>query len=111
MGVESYTTITNLSIRDLIQRRIPSGLKILLLDSITIPPPYGYLKMHLFLRDKELIRSLIEQKQILALRLRYILMYYLEAMKEPTNLYDPADEHGMEICGLYETDVINPPWE
>ena len=38
-------------------------------------------------------------------------MYYLEAMKEPADLYDLADEHGMEICGLYETDVINPPWE
>ena len=67
--------------------------------------------MHLTLRDKELIRCLIEQKQSLVPRLRCIFMYYHEEMKEPTDLYDLADEHGMEICGLYETDVIDPPWE
>ena len=32
-------------------------------------------------------------------------------MKEPTDLYDLTDEHGMEICGLYKPDVIDPPWE
>ena len=69
------------------------------------------MKTHLTLRDKELIRCLIEQKHNLAPRLSYIFMYYLEEMKEPADLYDLADEHGMEICGLYETDVINPPWE
>ncbi|KAI4262029.1 MAG: hypothetical protein L6R42_002784 [Xanthoria sp. 1 TBL-2021] len=61
--------------------------------------------------DKELIRCLIEREQSPAPRLRYIFTYYLEEMSEPTDLYDLADEHGMEICGLYRTDVIDPPWE
>lgn len=56
--------------------------------------------MLLFPIDKELIRCLTEHKQSLAPRLRYTFMYYLEEMSEP-----------MEICGLYRTDVIDPPWE
>ena len=47
----------------------------------------------------------------MAPRLRLIFLYYFEEMTEPTDLYDLADEHGMEICGLYETDVIDLPWE
>lgn len=109
--MESYATNANFGITELIRSRLPSGLRMLLLESITIPPPYRDLKMLVFPMDKELIRCLLEQNQSMAPRLRYIFMYYLVEMSEPTDLYDPADEHGMEICGLYKTDVFDPPWE
>ncbi|KAL8851888.1 MAG: hypothetical protein Q9221_003211 [Calogaya cf. arnoldii] len=98
-------------IRQMIHNRLPPGLKMLLLESLTLPPLHRGLVMGLFPKDKELIRCLIEQRKDVAPRLRYIFMYYLEEMSEPDDLYDLADEHGMEFCALYASDVIDPGWE
>ncbi|KAI4266056.1 MAG: hypothetical protein L6R38_008986 [Xanthoria sp. 2 TBL-2021] len=68
-GVKPYVTNTNLGITELIRSRLPPGLRMFLLESLTIPPPYGDVKMLLFPMDKGLIRCLIEQKQSLAPRL------------------------------------------
>ncbi|KAL8782248.1 MAG: hypothetical protein Q9213_005551 [Squamulea squamosa] len=110
-GVKSYTTSSQPDITGLVRSRLPSGLRIILLESLTIPAPVEGLKMRLFPDDKEFIKCLIEHKQNLAPRLTHIFMYYLEEMSEPTELYDLADKHGMEICGLFSTDVINPDCE
>ncbi|KAL8725232.1 MAG: hypothetical protein Q9166_007488 [cf. Caloplaca sp. 2 TL-2023] len=110
-GVASYATPKHPDLLNLIRSRLPSGLKMLLLESLTVPSPIGDLKMLLFPMDQELIRCLITQKKKIAPRLRYIFMYYLEEMVEPKELCELADEHGMEICGLFRGDIIDPGWE
>ncbi|KAL8670142.1 MAG: hypothetical protein Q9168_005307 [Polycauliona sp. 1 TL-2023] len=112
-GVESYANGSSMGITELVRSRIPPGLKILLLESLTIPPPFRTenLCMLLFPMDKELITCLIEQKENLVPKLTYIFMLYLEEMVEPQDLYDVADKHGMQLCGLYKRDIIDPRWE
>ncbi|KAL8893360.1 MAG: hypothetical protein Q9192_005348 [Flavoplaca navasiana] len=107
-GVESYTEGTNTSIADLIRSRLPRGLKMLLLDGLTSPLPSPELRMFLFPMDQELIRCLIEQRESLAPRLRYINLYYLEEMVEPTELYDLATKHSIEMLALYATENTDP---
>ena len=31
-------------------------------------------------------------------------------MVEPTDLYELANEIGVKMCGLYQSDDINPDW-
>ncbi|KAL8864861.1 MAG: hypothetical protein Q9174_007189, partial [Haloplaca sp. 1 TL-2023] len=114
-GVESYTTGTKLGLLKLVRSRFPPGLKILLLESLTIPPPPGpvreELDMVLSPKDLELIRCLIEHKQSFAPKLHFIFMYYLDEMVEPEELYELAGKRGIEICGLYQSDIIDPGLE
>ncbi|KAL8888635.1 MAG: hypothetical protein Q9192_006145 [Flavoplaca navasiana] len=106
-GLESYVAGTDTSIAELIRTRLPRGLKILLLDGLTSPPS-PELRMFLFPMDQELIRCLIEHRQSLAPRLRYINLYYLEEMVEPTELYDLATKHSIDMSALCVTDHIDP---
>ncbi|KAL9000539.1 MAG: hypothetical protein Q9169_000832 [Polycauliona sp. 2 TL-2023] len=94
--LKSYAEGTNLSITELIRGRLPRGLKILLLLGITVPPPGPELISFLFPMDKEFIRCLVEQKQSLAPRLKYVWMYGSQGMVDPEDLYDLALEHGVE---------------
>ncbi|KAL8657644.1 MAG: hypothetical protein Q9226_001706 [Calogaya cf. arnoldii] len=110
-SVQSYTTGKDLNITELIRNRLPPGLKMLLLESLTVPPLRRGFVMELFPKVKELIRYLIERRKDVAPRLRYIFTYYLEEMSEPDDLYNLADEHWMEFCALYASDVIEPGWE
>ncbi|KAL8819671.1 MAG: hypothetical protein Q9223_001942 [Gallowayella weberi] len=87
-GVTSYTTPSHPNLPNLIRSRLPPGLKVLLLESITIPPPAPGLGQVLFPMDIELISCLIEQKAQVAPRLKFIFMYYLEEMTEPGELDD-----------------------
>ncbi len=32
-------------------------------------------------------------------------------MSEPSEQYDLADDHEVELCGLYSSDVIEPDWD
>ncbi len=107
-GVESYTAGTNSSIAELIRSRLPRGLKMLILDGLTSPPPSPELRMFLFPMDQELIRCLIEQRESLAPRLRYINLYYLEEMVEPTDLYGLATKHSIEMLALYANENDDP---
>ncbi|KAL8977143.1 MAG: hypothetical protein Q9205_006995, partial [Flavoplaca limonia] len=104
---QSYTAGTGLNITDLIRSRLPSGLKMLLLESLTTHSSLQYLQMEIYPRDKEFIRCLIEQRQSLAPRLRYINLYYMEDMVEPTELYDLATKHSIEMSTLYEEETID----
>ncbi|KAL9629429.1 MAG: hypothetical protein Q9204_005276 [Flavoplaca sp. TL-2023a] len=107
-SVESYAEGTNTSIAELIRSRLPRGLKMLLLEGLTSPRPNPELRTSLFPKDQELIRCLIEQRESLAPRLKYINLYYLEDMVEPTELYDLATKHSIEIGALSATDNTDP---
>ncbi|KAL8689186.1 MAG: hypothetical protein Q9224_004701 [Gallowayella concinna] len=104
-GVTSYTTPSHPNLPNLIRSRLPPGLKVLLLESITMPPPAPGLKQLLFPMDIELIACMIEQKAQVAPKLKFIFLYYLEEMTEPEELYELADKHDMRLCGLYKSEI------
>ncbi|KAL9036962.1 MAG: hypothetical protein Q9180_003995 [Flavoplaca navasiana] len=104
---QSYTAGTGLNITDLVRSRLPSGLKMLFLESLTTHSSLQYLQMEIYPRDEEFIRCLIEQWQSLAPRLRCINLYYLEDMVEPTELYDLATKHSIEMYTLSEEETID----
>ncbi|KAL8990275.1 MAG: hypothetical protein Q9169_008163 [Polycauliona sp. 2 TL-2023] len=110
-SAESYTTGTNRTITELVRSRIPAGLKILLLESVSSPPPAAFLLATLSPRDREFIRCLIEQRKSLAPRLKHIYLFYKEEMAMPDDLVTLAEEHEMSLFPGYHDDVIAPTWD
>ncbi|KAL8889198.1 MAG: hypothetical protein Q9215_003497 [Flavoplaca cf. flavocitrina] len=108
---QSYTAGTSLNITDLIRSRFPSGLRMLLLESLTTHSFLKYLQVEIYPQDEEFIRCLIEQRQSLAPRLKFINLYYLEDMVEPTELYDLAIKHSIEISAWYAKESIDPDFK
>ncbi|KAL8652299.1 MAG: hypothetical protein Q9210_002757 [Variospora velana] len=90
-GVESYTTPDHPDLAELVRSRLPPRLKVLLLESITVPPPAPGLAQLLFPMDIELITCLIKQRRYVAPKLKSIFMYYLDEMTDPTELNDIID--------------------
>ncbi|KAI2620071.1 hypothetical protein GGR54DRAFT_630578 [Hypoxylon sp. NC1633] len=109
---------------DLIRTRFPPNLKMLLLENIVprsirvlnergiafpgYPPPGYTLELTLMPRDYQLIRFLITQKHDVLPRLKYVLMYYMEFMSDPSDLYPLAKENGVTLGPLLATDYLNP---
>ncbi|KAI0889082.1 uncharacterized protein GGS22DRAFT_67043 [Annulohypoxylon maeteangense] len=109
---------------DLIRTRFPPNLKMLLLENIVprsirvmnergvvfpgYPPPGYTLELTLMPRDYQLIRFLITEKHNVLPRLKYVLMYYMEFMQDPADLYPLAKENGVTLGPLLATDYVNP---
>ncbi|KAI4112900.1 MAG: hypothetical protein LQ345_006021 [Seirophora villosa] len=108
-GFASYTTSDHPDLSEFIRSRLPPRLKVLVLEGLTnLPPPPGFDQL-LCVRDVELIKCLIEQRQHVAPKLKYISMCYIDEIVEPMELYDLADKHGMSLCGTNRHDIIDPP--
>ncbi|KAI1102793.1 hypothetical protein F4804DRAFT_333952 [Jackrogersella minutella] len=108
---------------ELIRTRFPPNLKMLLLENIVprsvrlmnergiVFPGYPQrytLELRLLPRDYQLIRYLITQKQNVLPRLKYVLMYYMEFMQDPADLYPLAKRNGVTLGPLLATDYVNP---
>ncbi|KAI1458048.1 hypothetical protein F4805DRAFT_155124 [Annulohypoxylon moriforme] len=109
---------------DLIRTMFPPNLKMLLLENIVprsirvmnergvvfpgYPPPGYTLELTLMPRDYQLIRFLITEKHNVLPRLKYVLMYYMEFMQDPADLYPLAKENGVTLGPLLATDYVNP---
>ncbi|KAI4174684.1 MAG: hypothetical protein LQ348_006332 [Seirophora lacunosa] len=108
-GFASYTTSDHPDLSEFIRSRLPPRLKVLVLEGLTnLPPPPGFDQL-LCVMDVELIKCLIEQRQHVAPKLKYISMCYIDEIAEPTELYDLAEKHGMSLCGTNRHDYIDPP--
>ncbi|KAI4087341.1 MAG: hypothetical protein LQ344_006835 [Seirophora lacunosa] len=108
-GFASYTTSDHPDLSEFIRSRLPPRLKVLVLEGLTnLPPPPGFDQL-LCVMDVELIKCLIEQRQHVAPKLKYISMCYMDEIAEPTELYDLAEKHGMSLCGTNRHDYIDPP--
>ncbi|KAI1377621.1 hypothetical protein F4677DRAFT_414992 [Hypoxylon crocopeplum] len=113
-----------LALPDLIRTRFPPNLKMLLLENIVprsirvmdergvvfpgYPPPGHTLELTLMPRDYQLIRFLITEKHQVLPQLKYVLMYYMEYMSNPSDLYPLAKENGITLGPLLATDYLNP---
>ncbi|OTB08258.1 hypothetical protein M426DRAFT_8064 [Hypoxylon sp. CI-4A] len=109
---------------DLIRANCPPNLKMLLLENIVprsirvmnergvvfpgYPPPGYTLELTLMPRDYQLIRFLITEKQHVLPKLKYVLMYYMEFLSDPTDLYPLAKENGITLGPLLASDYLNP---
>ncbi|KAL7627861.1 hypothetical protein AAE478_002056 [Parahypoxylon ruwenzoriense] len=112
------------ALEELIRTKFPPNLKMLLLENIVprsirvmnergfvfpgYPPPGYTLELALMPRDYQLIRFLITEKHNVLPRLKYVLMYYMEIMHDPLDLYPLAKENGITLSPLYATDYLTP---
>jgi hypothetical protein len=84
----------------------------LLLDCMTYPQPtrpeeeLQYIKV----RDYDMLQCMLEQKARVAPKLTHLLLYYMETMAGPAPLYKLADQVGVKMCELYQSDDIDPDW-
>ncbi|KAI5868265.1 hypothetical protein GGS23DRAFT_602115 [Durotheca rogersii] len=111
-------------LESLVRTKFPPNLKMLLLENIVprsirvmnergivfpgYPPPGYTLELALMPRDYQLIRFLITEKHKVLPRLKYVLMYYMEMMHDPLDLYPLAKENGITLSPLYATDYLTP---
>ncbi|KAI1416750.1 hypothetical protein F5Y13DRAFT_152984 [Hypoxylon sp. FL1857] len=114
----------DMALPELIRTRFPPNLKMLLLENIVprsirvmnergvvfpgYPPPGYTLELTLMPRDYQLIRFLITEKQNVLPRLKYVLMYYMEFMQDPSDRYPFVKENGATLGPLLSTDHVNP---
>ncbi|KAL8910661.1 MAG: hypothetical protein Q9171_004077 [Xanthocarpia ochracea] len=111
-SLETYTSTESPDLAQLIRSRLPPNLKMLLLESLTLPDRIDpELEQVIFGKDLEFMRCLLEQRDSIAPRLTYLLMYYLNNMVPPKDLYKLADRVGMRFCGLYDLDDLDPDWD
>lgn len=119
---DAYMEVSELP--NLIPAKFPPNLKMLLLENIVprsvrlmnergvvfpgYPPPGYTLALTLMPRDCQLIKYLITEKANVLPRLKYILMYYMELMEDPSHLYPLAKEYGVTLGPLLSTDYLNP---
>lgn len=105
----TYTTHDQPDLTSLIRNRLPPDLEVLLLDGVTFPKsPSPDLEQAICPQNMELLTCLVEQKKTLAPRLKYFLMYYLENMSEPIELYKAAEKYGVDMFGIYKINEIDP---
>lgn len=118
------TYMDEMALPGLVRTKFPPNLKMLLLENIVprsirvmnergvvfpgFPPPGYTLELTLMPRDYQLIRFLISEKHRVLPRLKYVLMYYMEFMRDPSDLYPLAKEHGVTLGPLLATDYLNP---
>ena len=111
---DTYSTTENPDLADLIRRRLPPNLKVLLL-SLTEPfAPEADTAQVIFPEDMELMQCLLEQRDAVAPKLKGLFMYYDENLAETeelNKLYDLADSIPVLICALKRTGVVDLAWD
>ncbi|KAL8660871.1 MAG: hypothetical protein Q9202_006102 [Teloschistes flavicans] len=110
-NLSTYTSSAHPHLADLIRSRIPPNLKLLFLESVTIPvPPAPDLRQIIFERDREFMRCLLERKAEVAPKLTRLYMYYQENMSGAGELCKIAEAIGVEMSGLYAFEDPNVSW-
>ncbi|KAL8919509.1 MAG: hypothetical protein Q9172_004947 [Xanthocarpia lactea] len=111
-SLETYTSTESPDLGQLIRSRLPPNLKLLLLESLTIPDGVDFGPEQVILsRDLEFMRCLLEQRDSVAPKLTFLMMYYLNNMVPPKDLYKIASRVGLRFCGLYESDDLDVDWD
>lgn len=109
----TYSTTENPDLADLIRRRLPPNLKVLLL-SLTEPfGPRADIAQVIFPEDMELMKCLLEQRDAVAPKLKGLFMYYEENMadtEELNKLYDLANSIPVHMGSLGLTDSVDLAW-
>ncbi|KAL9036744.1 MAG: hypothetical protein Q9180_004119 [Flavoplaca navasiana] len=110
----TYSTTENPDLADLIRRRLPPNLKVLLL-SLTQPfTPRADIAQVIFPEDMELMQCLLEQRDAVAPKLKGLFMYYEENLAETeelNKLYDLAYSIPVHMGPLHRTGVVDLAWD
>ena len=103
----SYTTKTD-DFPQRLARNLPLNIKVLVLEGLVspYPPPAPNLVETLPKKHARLVRTLIEQKEVLAPSLRFIDMDCVKGNSEfPNELHNLAEEHGVSLGVLLDPDM------
>ncbi|KAL8884317.1 MAG: hypothetical protein Q9192_006876, partial [Flavoplaca navasiana] len=110
----TYSTTENPDLADLIRRRLPPNLKVLLL-SLTEPFAPGVdIAQVIFPEDIEFMQCLLQQRDAVAPKLKGLFMYYEENLAETeelNKLYNLADSIPVHMCALDRTGVVDLAWD
>ncbi len=111
-SLETYTSTESPDLAQLIRSRLPPNLKILLRESLTMPDHVDPgLEQVILGRDLEFMRCLMEKRDSVAPKLTSLVVFYLNNMVPPKDLYELANRVGLRFCGLYDSDDLDVDWD
>ncbi|KAL8880639.1 MAG: hypothetical protein Q9198_001992 [Flavoplaca austrocitrina] len=111
---DTYSTTANTDLADLIRRRLPPNLKVLLLNLTEPFAPGPDIAQVIFPEDIEFMQCVLEQRDAVAPKLKGLFMYYEENLaqtEELSKLYNLADSIPVLMCALNWTGVVDLAWD